>query len=177
MKQGETGFTLIEVIVAAAIVALIALAANMSLVQVIKGNEPGKNRITAVRQVQNAGYWISCDARMAESVVADNLTPPDFLILTWTEWDDKTGDAIHHKCTYFLDDLSGGIAKIKRTHWSSAGANDQTLVAEYIYYDPEDPDNTSKVSYQSQVLTLQLTAVSGDATETGEYMIKHRLSL
>lgn len=176
MKQGETGFTLIEFIVTAAIVALIALAANMSLVQVIKGNEPGKNRITAVCQVQNAGYWISCDARMAESVVTDNLTPPDFLILTWTEWDDQNGST-YHSATYFFEDLSDGIGKIKRTHWSSAGANEQTLVAEYIYYDLGDPDNTSKVSYQSPVLTLQLTAVFGDATETGEYMIKHRLNL
>ncbi len=34
--------------------------------------------MTVVRQVQNAGYWLSRDAQMAQSVNADNLTSPDF---------------------------------------------------------------------------------------------------
>jgi len=74
-----------------------------------------------------------------------------------------------------LEELTDGIGKLKRNHWSSAGADAQTLVAEYIYYDPSDVDNTSKVSYQEPVLTAQLTALYEENLETREYRIKHRV--
>ena len=177
MKQGENGFTIIELVVALAIIALIGSAATMTTFQVIKGTERSNNHMTAVRQVQNAGYWISHDTQIAESAIVDNLELPDFLILTWAEQDYAGGEPIYHSVTYFFEDLSDAVGKLKRSHWSSAGANEQTLVAEHIYYDPNDPDNSSKASYESPVLTVQLTAVFGDATETKEYRARHRPNL
>ena len=174
MKRGEKGFTIIELAVAIAIMAFIGSAAATSIFQVIEGTERGNNQMTVVRQVHNAGYWISRDTQRAESVVTDNLTAPDFFILTWVEQDYGGGELIHHSVTYFFTDLSDGIGEIMRSHWSSGGANEQTLVADYIYYDPGDPDDTSKASYQSPVLTVQLTAILEDAAETREYMIKRR---
>ena len=177
MRYSERGFTLIELAVAVAIIALIGSAAAATTFQVIRGSQSGNNRMTAVRQVQNAGYWIGRDVQMAESVDADGLSFPDFIVLNWTERDYSGGDSIYHSVSYFFEDLSDDIGKLKREHWSSAGANEQTLVADYIYYDPDGPDNSSKVSYQSPVLTLQLTAISGDAFETREYRIQRRPNL
>jgi len=174
MKRGEKGFTLIELIVAITIMALASGAAGTAIFQILRNTARNNDHITAVRQVQNAGYWISRDAQMAQNATTDNLTPPDFLILSWTEWDDA-GDPIYHSATYFLEELTDGIGKLKRSHWSSAGANEQTLVAEYIYYDPSDVDSTSKVSYQEPVLTAQLTALYEETLETREYRIKHRV--
>jgi len=176
MKQGEKGFTIIELVVAFTIMALVGSAAAATTFQVFRGTGRNNDHMTAVRQVQNAGYWISRDAQMAQSVTADNLTLPDFLVLGWTEWD-EAGDPIYHSVTYFFEDLIDGIGKLKRSHWSSAGANEQTLLAKYIYYDSDDPDNTSKASYQSPVLTVQLTSLFEEARETREYRIKHRPNL
>ena len=173
MKLNEKGFTAIELAVAITIMALVGSAAATATFQVFKGTERNNNYITTVRQVQNAGYWICRDAWMAQSATADNLTPPDFLILRWTELDDPD-DPVYHSATYFFEDLTDGIGKLKRGHWSSAGANEQTLVAEHIYYDPDDPDNTSKANYQSPLLTVQLTSLVEDDKETKEYKIKHR---
>ena len=173
MKHGERGFTYIELIIAITIMVLASGAAAMATFQVFKGTERNNNYMTAVRQVQNAGYWISHDAQMAQSVTTDNLTLSDFLILSWTEWD-AAGDPVYHSARYFFEDPTDGIGKLKRSHWSSAGANEQTLVAEYIYYDPNDIDDTSKASYQSPVLTVQLTALFEETLETREYKIKHR---
>ena len=176
MKQAEKGFIHIELIVALTITALIGIVTATATFQIFQGTERSNNHMTAVRQVHNAGYWISRDAQMAESVTADNLTLPDFLVLSWTEWD-YGDEPTYHSVTYFFEDLTDGIGKLKRNHWSSAGANEQTLVAQYIYYDPDDPDDTSKASYQSPVLTVQLTALFEETRETREYRMKRRPNL
>jgi len=173
MRNGEKGYTLIELIVATIIIVIITGAASITIFQVMKGTELNNIHLTAVRQVQNAGYWISRDARMAQSIETDNLTPPNFLVFNWREWDDDN-EEIFHTSTYFFADLTDGIGKLKRTHWSSAGVNHQTLIAEHIYYAPGDPQDTSQASYQAPVLTLQLTSLVDDAMEMREYRIKHR---
>jgi hypothetical protein len=138
----------------------------------MKGTGKNNTHMSAVSQVQTAGYWIGRDARMAQSV-NDNLTLPDFITFSWTEWDEEN-EKIFHSANYSIEDLSGDTGKLKRTHWSSAGANETTLIVTNIYYAPADPDATSKASYQPPVLTLQLTSLVEDAMEVREYRIKHR---
>lgn len=176
MKEKERGFTIIELLLATAIATLIACAATMGIFQIIKSTERSNEHMTAVRQVQNASYWISRDAQMAESVITDNLSPTDFIFLTWTEreYGDYGSDDTYHSITYFFEELSDEIGKLKRNHWSSAGANAEILVAEYIFYDPGDPVNSSNVSYQDSILAVKLVALFGDAGETREYRISRR---
>lgn len=176
MKRNEKGFTLLELVVAITIIALTSTAAAMAIFQIYKVTERNNDNINAVRQVQNAGYWISRDAQMAQTISADNLTLPNFLILNWTEWDAQD-EPIYHSATYFFEDLSNGVGRLKRTHWSSTGADEQTLIANYIYYNLGNPDDSSKASYQNPVLTVQLTAFFEDSMETLEYRISHRPNL
>ncbi len=177
MKPGEKGYTLIELLIAITIMAVAAGAAGAAIFQVLRNTERNNHHMTAVRQVENAGYWISRDARMALGVTTTaNLTLPDFLSLSWTEWDDL-GNPIYHSANYSLEGLTNGIGKLKRTYGSSAGAGEQTLIAQYIYYDPDDVNATSNTSYQSPVLTVKLTAVLEEILETREYKIKHRPGL
>jgi len=173
MKRGEKGYTLIELAVSLAVIVLISGAASIAIIQTLKGTETNNTHMNAVRQVQNAGYWLCRDARMAQSVNTDNLTLPDFLVFSWTEWDSED-DEIYHSATYSFEGLADGIGNLKRTHWSSAGANEQTLIAQHIYYSPADPDDTSKAAYQAPLLILQLTAIVGDEMEIREYRIQHR---
>ncbi len=174
MKQGKNGFTLIGLAVTLAITAIIGSAAATATFQIARSTGRNGNHMTAVRQVQNAGYHISHDAQMAESVIADNLTPPNFLVLNWTEQDYDGGDPTYHSVTYFIEGLSDGVGKLKRSHWSSAGASEETLIAEYIYYDLDDPENTSKPAYQSPVLTIRLVALYEETRETREYQVIRR---
>ncbi len=172
MKLGEKGYTLIELLIAITITVLAIGAAGGAIFQVFRGMESNNDHMTVVRQVQNAGYWISRDAQMAQAVTTDGLTLPDFLVVDWTVWDDA-GDPVYHTATYFFEDLTDGIGTLKREHWSSAGASEETLIAQYIYYDP-GVDNTSNASYLSPVLTVQLTALFEETRETKEYQITHR---
>ena len=173
MKNDEKGYTFIELIISITIIVLVSGAASIAIFQILKGTERNNTHINAVRQVQTAGYWISRDARMAQSVNTDNLTAPDFIAFNWTEWDDQN-EEIYHTATYSFEDLTDNTGKLKRTHWSSAGANEETLIATHIYYAPADPDDTTKASYQAPLLTLQLTSLVEDAIEVREYRIKHR---
>ena len=174
MRQSEKGFTTLELMVAISIMSLIGLAATMTIFQVISVTGRTNSHLTAIRQVQNSGHWIGRDAQMAENIVTDNMSGTDFMLISWTEWDYDAEDEVYHQVTYFFDGLTGGIGKLKRNHWSSAGVNADILVAECISYDPDDPANTSNVSYQKPVLTLKLTALYGDASETREYRIGRR---
>ncbi|MBU2534795.1 MAG: hypothetical protein ABIK32_02620, partial [Chloroflexota bacterium] len=152
---------------------LVSGAASIAIFQIMKGTERNNTHINAVRQVQTAGYWISRDARMAQSIDTENLTSPAFLVFNWTEWDDLNEET-YHSATYSFEGLTDGIGTLKRTHWSSAGANEQTLIAKHIYYAPADSDNTSKADYKAPVLKLQLTSLVEDAMEIREYRIKRR---
>ncbi len=174
MKPGERGYTLIELLIAITITVMVAGTAGIAIFQVLRNTERNNDLITAVRQVENAGYWISRDAQMALGVtVTENLTLPDFLGLSWTEWNGE-GDPIYHSANYTFEDLTNGIGQLKRTYGSSTGARAQTLIAQYIYYDPDDADATSNTSYQNPVLTVKLTAVYEGATESREYKVKRR---
>ena len=173
MKHGEHGFTLIELVVAMGIMVVISGAATMATFQVCRGTEDRNNQITAVRQVHDAGYWISRDAQMAQSTITDNLTPPNFLVLNWTEWD-QNNDPIYHSVTYYFEDQTDGIGTLKRNYWSSAGMNQHTFVAKNIYYNSGDSEETSNVEYQSSELTVRLTAILEEVSETREYRIIHR---
>ena len=168
MRRSERGFTLIEVLVVVAIVALIVSGAAMATFQVINVTRRSNDHMTVTRQVQNAGYWISHDALMAEyATVGDN--PDNFLTLNWTEWSYVEGEAsIYHTAIYSFQDLSGDIGKLQRTHWVDAVVAEQTLVAEYIDY------NATEVIYNTPVLTLQITASLGEAEEIREYRVLHR---
>lgn len=174
MKLSEKGYTLIELLVAITIMVTASGAAGGAIFQVIRNTQRNNDHMTVVSQVQNAGYWISRDVQMALSVnTTDNLTLPNFLVLSWTEWTDS-GTPVYHSARYSFDNVTDSVGKLKRNYWSSAGANQTTLVAQYIYYNPSDATNTSNTSYQSPVLTVKLTALLEQTMESQEYSIKRR---
>ena len=173
MKPGEKGYTLVELLIAITIMVMASGAAAAAIFQILRNTERNSDHMTVVRQVENAGYWISRDAQMAQSISADNLTLPNFLSLSWTEWNDA-GNPIYHSANYTFEDLADSIGKLTRRYGSSAGASEQTLIAQYIYYNPDDVANTSNASYQSPVLTVKLTALFEQTMESQEYQIKRR---
>lgn len=176
MKPGEKGYTLVELLVAITIMGLASGAATVAIFQILRNTERNNNHLTVVRQVENAGYWISRDAQMARvittNVTSDNLT---FLSLSWDEWSDN-GTKIAHSANYTFEGLTDGVGQLKRTY-VSGGTSGQSRIAQYIYYDLSDVANTSNTSYQDPVLTVKLTALLESIQETREYRVKRRPDL
>ena len=172
MRRGESGFTLLELLVAVSIMFVLSGAAGAVTFQTLKGAARGNGYMAAVRQVENAGHWISRDAQMADGIKTDGLTWPDFLVINWVERD-YVHDEIYHSATYYFEDFSGNMGKLMRRHWSSDGANETALVAKDIYYDAVHPNET-KAHYVGLLLTVKLTSIVGEKHETKEYKIVPR---
>jgi len=167
MKPDEKGFTLIEVLVAIAITALIAGAASMTTFQLVNGTKRSNDHMTAVNQVGNAGYWVSRDAQMSENFTVENLTPPEFLVLGWTEED----IGYEHQVIYTLEAMPGSnLKRLMRNHSINGGSNVITLVAQFI--DP-DPAKT-ECEFINGTLTLTVTASPSLHSETRVYKVLPR---
>jgi len=172
MKQGEKGFTLIELIVVVFIMALIAGAATMTIAQVLGITEHSNDRTTAVRQVQSAGYWISRDSLMAQTVTTDDDpgTPElEFITLEWTAWENSDV----HKIVYTFEDMPDGLKKLKRQHliYDINGleiGNDMMYIARNIIDSPG-------FFVEDGVWKLSIGARAGAQTETREYEIIPRV--
>lgn len=172
MKQSEKGFTIVEVMVTVCIVALIGGAANMSIFQVVKGTERSNNQMTATRQVQNAGYWLSHDTHMAQTVITGDdpeTIENEFVTFKWTFW--ESGEV--HTIVYTLEDVSGGLKKLKRQHLihdieGEEIGNEMTFVAQNI--------DSASLSKQASIWKLTIQTRSGTETEAREYTIIPRSS-
>ncbi|MBI4267116.1 MAG: prepilin-type N-terminal cleavage/methylation domain-containing protein [Chloroflexi bacterium] len=153
--RDEKGFGLIEVLVATAIMAVLGLAFSMTTSQVMDGTRRSNNRISAISQVQNAAGWISRDARMATGLLTDNLTTPDFLVMSWK--DESSDD--QYQVIYTLEDVPGSsLKKMQRQLWVNGAPANTTLIARYI--DPAP--SATKCDFTGGVLSVTLTAVAGD---------------
>lgn len=127
--KSESGITLIELLISIAIAGILSVAVSMVFYQLFVVNASSSNRVLAVRQVQNTGYWISRDAVGAQVIVADNDPETgDFLTFRWNDWDGLNYEAIY----YFTYDEDRDINVLWRSY--TVGDNDpvDTMVAEYI---------------------------------------------
>ena len=93
--RSEKGFTLIELLVTIAILGAIMGGMSAAVITIMKVSPQNNNWAIALRQVQNAGYWISRDVQMAQSVGGDDASTAEseFLTLSWIgwEWTEGTG--------------------------------------------------------------------------------------
>lgn len=83
--KGEPGFTLVEMLTTLAILAAVMGPASAAVITIFKLNAQNTDLNVHLRQVQNAGYWITQDVLMAQQVITDD--PDTFLTLRWTDWD------------------------------------------------------------------------------------------
>ncbi len=171
MKTGEKGVALVELVIAISIWGLVGVAVSGGIFQILRNAELNTNHMSAVLQVQNADQRISRDANKAQIIATDNLTLPDFLVLSWI--DGNTGD--EYRITYVLEDMPyTGLTQLRRDQSINGSDNTTLLVARYI--DPS-PARTN-CQFSDGILTLTITAsVGGGASmesETRTYKVVTR---
>jgi len=109
--KNQKGFTAIELLLALAITGVVSTGIAGSIFQVFEMNALTSNRVIAITEVENAGYWITRDAKMAQSIIADEP-----LTLAWVGYESgvkvtytHTGSELWREVTTY--DSSGQVVE------------------------------------------------------------------
>jgi prepilin-type N-terminal cleavage/methylation domain-containing protein len=87
MMKGEQGFTLVELLIAIAIMGSIFGVLGEAFHQAVTIPEYGNDRVTALHELQNVAHWVNLDGQMAQSAAGGNglvLTLPDNSSISYT---------------------------------------------------------------------------------------------
>ena len=174
MLKNQRGFTLIELLIVIAIGGAIAAAGSMATRQVMLETARNNNHEIAVRQVQNAGFWVTRDTQTAQTVVIEG--DADGLPLTLT-WQDFAGTN-EYQVVYSLEEVEG-VLNLKREHYTNRTANPDPDATSYVgKYIDSDPLKTL-CDFSEPLLTFTITATVGsgslqEGSETRIYEIAHR---
>jgi prepilin-type N-terminal cleavage/methylation domain-containing protein len=198
ISKRQQGFTIIELIIAVAITGLIMGGIALTFVQLVEGHTQSSGEMTALRQVQNIGYNISRDAKMAEiiDINDDEATAGVTEVFTvyWTEiisWKTEPvgeGEDIidfvisminRHKIVYTWDDgivdrseyQTGSIREDEESYTYSLDT--ETRIAQYI----KDGDGNMGITFDIGANILTVTATTegfNRQTETRSYEIEPR---
>jgi len=158
----QNGFTLIELVMAIGVTGILLASITAAVGQVFNTNTNNSEHMVAVRQVQNAGYWVSHDSQMARSITdTAHAASPKILIMDWVEWD---GTAIN--VTYSLSGTSPNL-KLNRLYKENNVVISNTVVGQNI---ASSSDCHSVYTAGSLVFTM--TATVGNENETRIYSVR-----
>lgn len=158
-----------ELAIAMVIGGMIAASVTMTMFQIVDSSGRTSNHMTAVRQAQSAGYWVSRDAQMIQQapVITESGGELESITFDWTDWDGNVFQVV-----YTLEDMSvGGLKELERVEHENS-ITKTTVVAEFI-----DIENTS-CEYTDGTLiftvTVQVGAGSAAQIETRTYEVLPR---
>ena len=159
--KGQRGFSLIELLVAIPIAALISTAATGAIFQIFTSNRTG-NDVIAFRQVQTAGDWVSRDALQAQSIPQEGDIPFPFGF-NWTDWDNDT-----HEVVYSLINMPSGTLKQLQRQETIGVDKTTIIVGQYIDHSQTSCNRTGNI------IAFTITASVAQQTATRIYEIKPR---
>jgi prepilin-type N-terminal cleavage/methylation domain-containing protein len=170
LKTGEKGFTLLELLVGITIAAFVVAAASMTIITMMRLTPKTNNWAIALRQVQDAGYWISRDVMMSQGEIFVDPVPDTFLRFIQPHQDPDPDITID----YEFENINGEqwLVRTESTGGQTAIATDISISDTHANYydDPDDQDGGT--------LTFTITATSGTAEVTRvtrEYQALQRL--
>ena len=155
----QKGYSLIEMVIYLALAGILGTGITTFAVQTITETNRSSAHMQAIQQLENAGYWVSRDVQMAQTVTpGPNAGFP--LQVNWTDANNNT-----FQVTF---SISGG--QIQRSQVENGMAPSQTLVAQSINAAP----TLTSCSYENGLLTFNVTATVGTSSISRIYQIKKR---
>ncbi len=168
MKRKRPGFTLLELLVGGAIMSVVAYGASMTVSSTFTSTRQANDKMTALLQVQNTGYWLSRDLIEAQNILPGDATETpqsEILTLVWTNWEDATTQFVY----YYTEEMQDGLKRLRRhnivKNESQVVVSDATiLVAENIL----PPTTISQIGDMWRVVIQARVRLE---TQTKEYNI------
>ena len=150
-RRRQAGFTLIEVLVAVALMGIISLGAAVSSGQLLNQTSHDRDYTLASHNTANALNWIGRDALMAQQITGWQGFPATTpLTLTWTTWDN----------TVYTANYTMSGATLIRTYTGGSGIS-RIVIADGISADPAKTYCTSN----STTLTFTITSSIGEGSK------------
>jgi prepilin-type N-terminal cleavage/methylation domain-containing protein len=158
----QNGYGLIEIIAGLALVGILTTGIATFAVQTITEGARTDNRMQAMMQVENAGFWVSRDVQMAENLtLGENAGFPLHLF-----WEDR--DQNEYQVTYNMTD-----GQIKRNLVQNDEEPVQTMIAKDINSTP----SLTNLSYTGGLLIFNVNSTFANINVSRRYQIKKRLDL
>jgi prepilin-type N-terminal cleavage/methylation domain-containing protein len=128
--EQQKGMTLLELLIAVAIIGILSAVLVTSIVQVISINASSGARMTALKQVERSIDRIRMDVQMAQEITTSDVDDPNvFLKLKWKEWDntinevvytlDPTSHEMHRQSSGIVNQVAENIASVEINHLES----------------------------------------------------------
>jgi type II secretory pathway pseudopilin PulG len=160
--KGQKGYGLIEIIAGLALTGILVVGLTTFCIQTVTLSARAKNRMQAMTQVENAGYWVSRDVQMAENLtLGENAGFP--LQLAWV---DTYLD--EYEVTYYVTE-----GQMKR----SLVKNDEDPVQSLVMQSINSTPSLTYLSYADGLLTFNITSTYRNSDASRNYQIKKRLDL
>lgn len=166
----QSGLSLVELIIALAIVALVSAVVVTSVYQLLVATRQSNDQQYAVSQLRQAEHWMSRDILMAQSLTVD-ASPTGFPVsMSWTQ---ISGD--NRAVTYTFQVMSSSsFYSLRRTE--TITAPDSTVTTGLLVLAEGIDTSLSGCTYDatSRTLTVALTATIGSDTETRTFEVMRR---
>jgi prepilin-type N-terminal cleavage/methylation domain-containing protein len=157
LKKGQRGFTLIEVLVGMTILAIVVGTASMAVITMSRLSPRTNGWAVALRQVQDAGYWICLDVYQSQTIEIG--TGETYLTMTQPQAEPPPRTVIYQWQT-----MDGGERLMR-----DDGTN-TIMIAEYITDHPAPEYNTD-----NGTLTFSITATYGGVSAPMQYEASQRI--
>lgn len=139
MLKRERGFTLVEILLAMGITALITGVLGTAIFQIFDRSASGQDTLRALSDIQNAGQWIYLDGEKAETTNLVNNDPPvSSMTLTWSS------EGTPHTATYTFSNT-----ELIRNHNGV-----ETTVARYL--------SGADFAISDELITINMTSAPGN---------------
>jgi prepilin-type N-terminal cleavage/methylation domain-containing protein len=163
---GRAGVTMIELMVALAVTAVILIGALIVTRYMIVSADDNRDKTFASLQVQYVGFWVSEDVVQAQTVELGSYHGFP-LTLTWTEPDETVNEVVY-SAGNMTDVFGNNLWRLEREQWVDSVSLGKSVVGEYLVPAATECVRNPHEFVSSLVLSVGARLDRSEATNTYE---------